>query len=132
MFAQLTLWHWAVIGLGGSLGAMARFAAVTWINSLHNSVFQWGTFLVNALGSFIMGLAFVLFTIKYPYASGAWRSFLMVGVLGAFTTFSSFALESLSLIQQHEMTVAITYMLLSVLVCLAMVTLGYATGKYIF
>ena len=132
MFSHMTLWHWAVIGLGGSLGAMARFASVTWFNSLHQSSFPLGTFLVNALGSFIMGLAFVLFTIKYPMVAGTWRSFVMVGLLGAFTTFSSFALESLTLIQQHELTVAISYMVLSVLVCLATVTLGYVVGKHFF
>jgi fluoride exporter len=132
MFSHMTLWHWLVIAIGGSFGATARFATVTWINSQHNSVFHWGTFLVNALGSFIMGLAFVLFTIKYPQVSGTWRSFVMVGLLGAFTTFSSFALESLLLIQEHQYTIALTYMVASAVVCLITVTLGYTMGKFIF
>lgn len=132
MFAHMTIWHWLVIGFGGSLGAVARFATVTWINRLHGSSFPWGTFSVNALGSFIMGLAFVLFTIKYPLAPGTLRSFVMVGLLGAFTTFSSFALESLSLIHQHYLTIALAYMVLSVIVCLVAVSLGYGLGKLIF
>lgn len=129
---QLSIWHWAVIGLGGSLGAMARFGVVNWLNRLHGSLFPWGTFTVNVLGSFIMGLAFVLFTIKYPQFPGSYRSFIMVGFLGAFTTFSSFSLELLSLFQQHYMTIALTYALASVAVCIVAVTAGYALGRIIF
>lgn len=129
---QLSIWHWAVIGLGGSLGAMARFSVVNWLNRLHGSSFPWGTFTVNVAGSFIMGLAFVLFTIKYPQVPGSYRSFIMVGFLGAFTTFSSFSLELLSLFQQHFMTIALTYALASVVVCIVAVTAGYALGRIIF
>ena len=129
---QMTLWHWAVIGFGGSLGAMARFGVVNWLNRLHGSSFPWGTFAVNVLGSFIMGLAFVLFTIKYPQVPGSLRSFILVGFLGAFTTFSSFSLELLSLFQQHFISIALTYALASVLICLVAVTAGYATGRFIF
>lgn len=131
MMAHMTVWHWLVIGFGGSLGAMARFFVVTWLNRLHGSEFPWGTFAVNAVGSFIMGLAFVLFTIKYPLVPGSYRSFVMVGFLGAFTTFSSFALESLSLFQQHFVSIALVYALASVVVCIVAVSLGYALGKFI-
>lgn len=130
--ASLSLWHWLIIGAGGSIGAMARFAVVNWVNRLHGSPFPYGTISVNIIGSFIMGLAFVFFTIKYPQMPGGYRSFVMVGLLGAFTTFSSFALESLSLIHQHYFTIALAYMTLSVVTCLIAVTLGYALGKFIF
>ena len=79
MGSTLTIWHWLIIGAGGGLGAMARFATVSWLNKWHGSAFPWGTFSVNVVGSFIMGLAFVLFTIKYPQLPGSWRSFVMVG-----------------------------------------------------
>lgn len=128
----MTVWHWAIIGMGGALGAMARFATVTWIARLHNSVFPWGTFAVNVLGSFIMGLAFVLFFIKYPSIPGSIRSFVTVGLLGAFTTFSTFALDSLNLLNEHYFPVAVLYMVLSVLVCLIAVSAGYGLGKLIF
>ena len=131
MGATLTIWHWLVIGFGGGLGAMARFATVTWINRQHVSSFPWGTFTVNVVGSFIMGLAFVLFTIKYPQVPGTWRSFVLVGTLGAFTTFSSFALESLSLLQQQNIPLALMYMVASVVVCLIAVTVGFQLGKFI-
>jgi CrcB protein len=128
----LSIWHWAVIGLGGSMGAMARFAVVNWINRLHGSQFPFGTFGVNVIGSLIMGLAFVFFTIKYPQMPSGFRSFVMVGLLGAFTTFSSFALETLSLIQQHYFTIALLYMAASVFTCLVAVSAGYILGKLIF
>lgn len=131
MFTQMTLWHWAVIALGGSIGAMGRFATVTWINRLHGSQFPWGTLTVNVIGSFIMGLAFVVFFIKYPQAPGTVRSFVTVGILGAFTTFSTFALESLQLLQENNVSLALVYMVLSVLVCLLAVTAGYVLGKSI-
>jgi CrcB protein len=131
MPATLTIWHWLIIGFGGGLGAMARFATVNWVNRLHGSLFPWGTFTVNVVGSFIMGLAFVLLTIKYPQVPGSFSSFVRVGFLGAFTTFSSFALESLSLFQQHYAIVALMYMVASVLVCLIAVSIGYGLGKFI-
>lgn len=128
----MTIWHWLIIAVGGGIGAMARFGVVTWINRFHGSAFPWGTFAVNVVGSFIMGLAFVFFTIKYPHIPGSARSFVMVGLLGAFTTFSSFSLESLSLLQQHYFTIAVSYMAASVLVCVIAVTAGYSLGKLIF
>lgn len=127
----LSIWHWFAIALGGGLGAMARFGVVAWVNRLHSSSFPLGTFTVNAVGSFIMGLAFVFFTIKYPQVPGSWRSFVMVGLLGAFTTFSSFALESFLLLQQHYFFTALIYMFVSVLVCLVAVSAGYGLGKFI-
>jgi CrcB protein len=131
MTLQLTIWHWLVIAMGGGIGAMARFASVNWINRLHGSQFPIGTFSVNVVGSFIMGLAFVLLTIKYPQVPGSLRNFVTVGLLGAFTTFSSFALESLTLFQHNHVTIAFLYMFASVFVCLIAVTLGYGFGKLI-
>ncbi|TXR53463.1 fluoride efflux transporter CrcB [Reinekea thalattae] len=130
--AALSIWHWAVIGLGGGLGAMARFATVNFINRLHGSQFPLGTLSVNVVGSFIMGVAFVFFTIKFQQLPSGYKSFVMVGLLGAFTTFSSFALETLSLIQQHYFTIALLYIAASITACLVAVLAGYVLGKFIF
>lgn len=111
---------------------MGRFAVVNFINRLHGSHLPLGTLTVNVVGSLIMGLAFVFFTSKYPQLHGSYKSFVMVGFLGAFTTFSSFALETLSLIQQHYFTIALLYMAASVITCVIAVSAGYVLGKFIF
>lgn len=130
---QLTLsgWHWLVIGLGGALGATGRFAVLNLINRLHSSPIPWGTFAVNVFGSFVMGLVFVFFFLKYPNTSGMLRSFIVTGLLGAFTTFSSFAIELLVLLTQQQSFLALFYMFASVAMCLLACTLGYAAGKLI-
>lgn len=130
--SHMNIWHWLIIGVGGGIGAMGRFALSTYINRLHGSFYPWGTFLVNVLGCFIMGLAFVFFTLKYPHLPMGWRGFVMVGLLGAFTTFSSFALEALTLLQQQHYTLALLYMFASVIICMIAVTIGYGAGKFIF
>ncbi|MBU2863236.1 fluoride efflux transporter CrcB [Reinekea forsetii] len=129
---NMNIWHWLIIGLGGGVGAMGRFALTTYINRLHGSLYPWGTFIVNALGCFIMGLAFVFFTLKYPHLPIGWRGFVLVGLLGAFTTFSSFALEGLTLLQQHQYTLALLYMVASVIICIIAVAIGFGAGKLIF
>lgn len=129
---SLTVWHWLMIALGGGFGAMGRFWVVSVVQKTNSGAFPWGTFSVNVLGSFIIGLAFVFFTIKYPMWQGAWRSFVIVGVLGAFTTFSSFALEGLLLLQQQHYGLALVYLTASVLACLLAVALGFGLGKFIF
>lgn len=124
--------HWVAVALGGSVGAMARFWVVQHMNRIQAGHFPWGTFTVNAVGSFIIGVAFVFFALKYTGVPAVWRSFLVVGMLGAFTTFSTFALEALLLIQQHHLGWALAYIAGSVLVCLLAVMLGFGVGKLIF
>ncbi len=126
------LGHWLAVALGGGLGAMGRFWVVHQVNRLQGGHFPWGTLTVNVVGSFIIGLAFVFLAIKHTDLSSGWRSFLIVGVLGAFTTFSSFALESLVLLQEQHYLSAAVYMVGSVIICLLAVTLGFGTGKLIF
>ncbi|GGX53168.1 fluoride efflux transporter CrcB [Saccharospirillum salsuginis] len=129
---SIGLGHWLAVALGGGLGAMGRLWVVHQVNRLQGGHFPWGTLTVNAVGSFIIGLAFVFFAIKHTDLSSGWRSFLIVGVLGAFTTFSSFALESLVLLQEHHYLSAALYMAGSVLICLMAVALGFGAGKLIF
>lgn len=126
------LGHWVAVALGGSLGAMARFWVVQHMNRVQAGHFPWGTFTVNAIGSFIIGLAFVFFALRFTGLPSIWRSFWVVGLLGAFTTFSTFALEGLVLIQQHQYGWAALYLGGSVLVCLFAVALGFGAGKLIF
>ncbi|WP_127470325.1 fluoride efflux transporter CrcB [Thiomicrorhabdus aquaedulcis] len=119
---------WLAIALGGALGAMARFAMSHQVYQWLGRDFAWGTLSVNALGSFIMGLVAVLMIDKFAL-SIEWRAFVMVGFLGAFTTFSSFSFETMQYIQTGEMHKAAFNIALSVLATLLAVWLGLLVGR---
>lgn len=124
--------HWLAVAFGGALGAMGRFAVVQLVNRLNGSHFPWGTLAANISGSFVIGIAFAFFALKHTDPSGVGRSLIVVGMLGAFTTFSSFAIESLVLIEQQHYVSATFYVLGSVLACLAAAALGLGVAKLLF
>lgn len=124
--------HWLAVAIGGSLGAMGRFAVVQLVNRHHGGHFPWGTLIANVTGSFIIGIAFVFFALKHTDPSGVGRSLVVVGMLGAFTTFSSFAIESLVLFEQQHYVSAVFYVLGSVLACLTAAALGLGVAKLVF
>jgi CrcB protein len=113
---------------GGALGALARFYASTGVYRLLGREFPWGTLVVNSVGSFLMGLLFVLFLERL--ASGPeMRSAVLVGFLGAFTTFSTFSMETLTLIEQGLPGRAFLNIGASVLLCLLACWLGVVLGR---
>lgn len=86
-----------LIALGGALGALARYGVGTWVQSrLPQSSFPWGTFVINATGSFILGLVATLLA-ERVLTHPNWRPFVTIGFVGAYTTFSTFEYESLQL-----------------------------------
>lgn len=86
-----------LISLGGALGALARFGVATWVQArLPNSTFPWGTFLINATGSFILGLVATLLAERFLMHPNI-RPLVTIGFVGAYTTFSTFEYESLQL-----------------------------------
>lgn len=103
------------IALGGAVGSTARYLVSTWVHSLWEGRWPIGTLLVNLLGSFAIGLVFVL--IERQQIHSDWRGVLMVGFLGAFTTFSTFSLEAVTLIEAGEYANALGYMLASAVLC---------------
>ncbi|MFN3163075.1 MAG: fluoride efflux transporter CrcB [Pseudohongiellaceae bacterium] len=105
------------IALGGALGAVGRYWLTVAANQLNSSSFPLGTFLVNVLGSFLIGACFILFLEKLHLVD-TWRPLLMTGFLGAFTTFSTYSLDTLLLFQQGLYNTAFLYLFSSVLVCL--------------
>jgi CrcB protein len=106
------------IALGGASGAVSRYLLSTWIHTLWEIRFPLGTLLVNMLGSFCIGIVFVL--IERQYVHPDWRGVLMVGFLGAFTTFSTFSLETITLFENGHFAHALGYMLISAVLCVAM------------
>jgi CrcB protein len=113
---------------GGALGALGRFGLSSGLYRLLGRDFPWGTLAVNVLGSFLMGLLFVLFLDRLA-GPPELRSALLVGFLGAFTTFSTFSMETLLLVEQGFMVKALLNILTSVLLCLLACWLGVLLGR---
>ncbi len=115
-----------MVAFGGAIGAMSRFGLSTLINHHVKTAFPLATLSVNLLGSILMGVCFVVITERVPSLI-SYRPLIMVGFLGAFTTFSTFSLEIILLINQQAWLSALSYLLLS---CLLGV-LGLAMGMYL-
>jgi len=111
------------IALGGALGALGRYLLSTWVYSKGDYLFPWGTFVVNVLGCFILGLVYVWGTEKLILSSNT-RAFLAIGFIGAFTTFSTFSLETINIIKEGELRIALLYTIGSLVLGLAAVWAG--------
>lgn len=98
------------IAIGGALGAMARYLAGQGALRLLGPSFPWGTLLVNVVGSFLMGILATYVAQVGPRAA----PFLMTGLLGGFTTFSAFSLDTMNLIERGQTTAAMSYVVASV------------------
>lgn len=116
------------IAIGGGLGAVLRFITSTQVHRVLGKDFPFGTLAVNVLGSFMMGLLFVILIERY-ITSVELRAGIIFGFLGAFTTFSSFSFETLSLLDSGEWDKALLNVILSVVCCLAATWLGIGIGR---
>ena len=117
------------IAIGSALGGMARYACSRGVALRYGETFPWGTLLVNVSGSFIIGLiAAVAGPDSRFVVSPNIRNFLMVGICGGYTTFSSFSLQTLELIRNRDLAEAFGNVVLSVAACMAAVALGYIVG----
>jgi len=102
-----------VVLAGAGLGGLARYAAGTWIMAKYGGRFPLGTFIINVTGSFLIGLLMILLTERLnPHPN--WRLFLVVGVLGGYTTFSSFEYETFQSVRDGANWLAALYALASV------------------
>ncbi len=117
------------IALGSALGGVARYWVSGLVARTIGETFPWGTLTVNVTGSFLIGLFAALSGPdgRLLVASPA-RQFVMLGLFGGFTTFSSFSLQTLSLVQDGEWLAAGTNVGASLVLCLVGVWLGYALG----
>jgi CrcB protein len=111
------------IGLGGFIGANARYFMGRAIIERYGSAFPWGTLTINVLGSFLIGIVLELIA-QRAIAEPAYRLFLVVGFLGGFTTFSSFAFESVTLLEDERWLRAGAYIVASNLAAIAACLVG--------
>ena len=115
---------------GGALGALLRFGMSNSVYRLLGRDFPYGTMAVNVLGSLLMGFLFVLF-VERMVVSAEWRSGLLIGLLGAFTTFSTFSFETLALFDAGASIKALVNIIASVVLCLVATWLGLILGRQI-
>ncbi|MBT8472038.1 MAG: fluoride efflux transporter CrcB [Marinicaulis sp.] len=119
---------WAAIAVGGALGAMARHGVSRASLHMFGPNFPWGTLSANVIGSFVMGLVIVWLS-KHEPQSAAMRAFLTVGLLGAFTTFSTFSLDVVTLYRDRTVMIAGAYLAASVILSVSGLLIGLAAGR---
>lgn len=119
--------EWILVAVGGAVGAVSRYWLSGWVSTATGGTFPWGTVAVNVLGSFLLGALVVW--LEYVVDSGPARALLAFGVLGAFTTFSTFSFEAAAMIQDGEWTQAAAYMGGSLALGLAAIFLGFSAGS---
>ena len=113
-----------LVGAGGAIGAMARYGVSVAVGRIWPMNFPLGTLTVNVVGSAAMGLLIGILARTLPQMSNEIRLFVAIGILGGFTTFSSFSLDTITLIERGALTQAMLYIALSVVVCLTGLYLG--------
>jgi len=113
---------------GGALGALLRYWVSSATYALTGNAFPYGTLLVNVAGSLIMGFLYI-WLLERMLAGSALRAFLLIGLLGAFTTFSTFSVETLNLMESGQLMRAATNAVLSVVLCIGAAALGVAIAR---
>jgi CrcB protein len=119
---------WVYVGAGGFLGAIARWALSGFVTRATGATFPWGTLTVNVLGSLLIGLLMGLVEFRGLLTAEA-RAFLVIGGLGAFTTFSTFSHETLALLRTGQFGLGAANAIGSVLACLTATAIGWAIAK---
>lgn len=128
MGAEQVLWKIIVIGMGGFVGANLRYFVSGWVLHLFGTHLPYGTLFVNALGSFVLGFVLVYGT-EVAVLEPKLRLFLATGLLGAFTTFSTFSFETFELLQESSYRLAGLNILLNLGVSLLTVWVGVMLAK---
>ncbi|MGN6096032.1 MAG: fluoride efflux transporter CrcB [Bosea sp. (in: a-proteobacteria)] len=118
-----------IIMLGGALGTLARYLLSLWALPISRDL-PWGTILINVSGSFLIGLfgTLTLASGRFPVSENL-RLFVMIGICGGFTTFSSFSLQTLDLLRSGAVIRASLNITLSVVLCVAAVALGHVVAE---
>jgi CrcB protein len=117
-----------MIGIGGFLGAISRYGVALWIGQRWGRSFPFGTFVINVSGSFLIGLIMSLLTERFM-VNPQWRLMLVVGFLGAYTTFSTFEYETGALLKDSEYLIAGLNVVMSVFAGFVALKIGEMVAK---
>lgn len=120
--------RYLVIGLGGFLGANARYLLGTWVAARYGTSFPYGTLVINVSGSFVLGFFLALISERFMLHPH-WQLFFAVGFLGAYTTFSTFSFESVALLQDGTWWLGVANMVGSVVLSLMAVLTGMVVAR---
>tara|TARA_Y100001935_G_scaffold252463_1_gene256436 strand:- start:3092 stop:3469 length:378 start_codon:yes stop_codon:yes gene_type:complete len=118
------------IAAGGAIGALLRYWISMIIFANVGRSFPWGTLVVNIIGSFLIGFLSIFFIDKLAITS-EWKNFWLIGLLGAFTTFSAFSLETVNLIERADYLSASMNVLANVFACILAAIFGIVIAKQI-
>ena len=113
--------NWLAVAIGGALGSVARYALSSWIFDITSHKFPYATLIVNVAGSFVMGILFVVI-VERAALPPEMRSLLMIGFIGAFTTFSAFSLDAIGLWQNGQVLMSLIYMVTTIVLCLVAIS----------
>lgn len=116
------------VGLGGGLGSILRYLCQKWVYQVYPHPFPWGTFTVNIVGCLLIGMLFAVAE-RTSLLTPQLRLFLITGLCGGFTTFSTFAQENVQLIRNNDLTYFFLYTVLSIVLGIAAVFAGIALIK---
>ncbi len=126
----VSLTQLALVAGGGAVGSVLRFITSSSVQRFTNTDFPFGTLSVNVIGSFVMGLLYI-FLVERSSMSMEWRALLLIGLLGGFTTFSSFSIETMNLLEQALFGKMVINIVASVVTCLLATWLGMKIGRWI-
>lgn len=118
-----------LIFFGAGLGGVVRYWVSNSVHLLLGRHFPYGTLVVNVSGCFLMGFLFIILLERFNGMGSQFRSFLLIGFLGGYTTFSAFSIETLNLLEKDALIGAMINILLSVILCLLAAWLGMIGGK---
>jgi CrcB protein len=116
------------IAVAGAIGALARYGLEGFVSRRAPGAFPWGTFVVNVTGAFVLGLVFTLMTEQFTIAPWL-RGAITIGLIGAYTTFSTFSFETYRLIEDGALGIAAANAVVSLAAGLGAVYLGVVTGR---